>query len=79
MVAGGLLLMPGSIAQYNKSAAERPMYDIRQHWVVLCTQGKYLVKMAGTDIRNKLQAGRLADMAVMAAASQLFCGGTVWR
>ncbi len=73
--AGALLLVLGAMAQSNKPAAEKPKYEMKQYWFVMLTKGKGRDKITDTAIINKLQAGHMANMEVMAAAGKLIVAG----
>ncbi|MCU0335140.1 MAG: YciI family protein [Chitinophagaceae bacterium] len=72
---GALLLMLGARAQTNKPAAEKPKYEMKQYWFVMLSKGKDRDKITDTAIINRLQAGHMANMEVMAAAGKLMVAG----
>lgn len=68
-----LLITPTNAQQTNK--AEKPKYEMKQYWFVMLTKGKDRDKITDTAIINKLQAGHMANMQVMADMGKLMVAG----
>lgn len=75
MLACASLLVIGAGAQTGKPAADKPKFEMKQYWFVMLTKGKDRDKITDTAIINKLQAGHMANMEVMAAAGKLIVAG----
>lgn len=68
-----LLLVQANAQQNNK--AEKPKYEMKQYWFVMLTKGKDRDKITDTAVINKLQAGHMANMQVMADMGKLIVAG----
>ena len=68
-----LLLVQANAQQSNK--AEKPKYEMKQYWFVMLTKGKDRDKITDTAVINKLQAGHMANMQVMADMGKLIVAG----
>lgn len=68
-----LLLVQANAQQNNK--AEKPKYEMKQYWFVMLTKGKDRDKITDTAVINKLQAGHMANMQVMADMGKLMVAG----
>jgi uncharacterized protein YciI len=62
-----------SFAQKDTVAA--PTYEMKQYWFVMLVKGKDRDKILDTAVINKLQAGHMANMQVMANAGKLIVAG----
>ena len=68
-----LLLVQANAQQTNKT--EKPKYEMKQYWFVMLTKGKDRDKITDTAVINKLQAGHMANMQVMADMGKLVVAG----
>lgn len=54
---------------------EKPKFEMKQYWFVMLTRGKDRDKITDTAVINKLQAGHMANMQVMADMGKLIVAG----
>lgn len=59
----------------NNPEKETPKYEMKQYWFVMLVKGKDRDKISDTAELNRLQAGHMANMKVMADAGKLIVAG----
>ena len=72
-LALAILWYAPSFAQ--KDTVATPKYEMKQYWFVMLVKGKERDKIQDTAVINKLQAGHMANMQVMANAGKLIVAG----
>ena len=76
LLFGLLCCMLAIAVQAQKDTAKAaPKYEMKQYFFVMLSKGKDRDKITDTAVINKLQAGHMANMEVMANAGKLVVAG----
>jgi uncharacterized protein YciI len=70
-----LLVTFSTVLFAQKDSTAKPKYEMKQYWFVMLVKGKDRDKITDTAVLNKLQAGHMANIQVMADMGKLVVAG----